>query len=227
MSKANVVQVVGEKIVPVAGPIVLGPVGQPATEATVIGLDFALRKMDRMHKDAIAIRSKKHPLDASMQAYLLGADGQAIGPSGFLYWNQAHYAGGVVQLVPVGPLTRFHSTFKLRLGAIPEEVERIVLVSSVHDNEHHHIGVFGAMSLYLCKPTLEPIGIQLYREFPRKHGSVVLGTVERADGNWQFVSGGETVEGGLKELCARYGIRVVEPEEEGKDDGQAATPAAV
>ena len=225
MSKVKIDALVGEKLVSAAAPLVLCPVDAPPTDATVIGLDFALRKMDRLHKDAIAVRNKKHPLDASLQLYMLGADGKVLSESGFIYWNQPHYAGGVAQLVPVGPLTRFHSTVKLRFGAVPKEVERIELVSSVHDVDHHHIGVFGVMSLYVCKPSMEPLGVLLYREFPRKHGSVVLGSFTRVDGNWQFATDGETIEGGLKELCTRRGLEVLEPEDEGKSDGQAETPA--
>jgi len=220
MSKVKIDRLAGEKLAAGAAPLVLCPVDAPATDATVIGLDFGLRKMDRMHKDAIAARNKKHPLDASLQLYMLGADGKVLSESGFIYWNQPHYAGGVAQLVPVGPLTRFHSTVKLRFGAVPKEVERIELVSSVHDIEHHHLGVFGVMSLYILKPTMEPHGVLLYRDFPRKHGSVLLGGFTRVDGNWQFVADGETIEGGLKELCTRRGLVVLEPEEEGRKDGQ-------
>lgn len=209
MSKSKVDQVAGDKIVPV-GPILIAAAS--SNEATIIGVDFALRKMDRMHKDAIAARSKKHPLDASTQAFMLGADGKVVSDSGFLFYGQPHYAGGVAELLPVGPLSRFHSTIRLRLGAMPAEVQRIALVSSVHDTKHHHVGMFGVMTTYVCKGDLEPVGINIYREFPRGHGAVVLGEFTRVDGNWQFVSDGETVEGGLRELCGRYGVRLEEDE---------------
>lgn len=209
MSKSKVDQVAGDKIVPV-GPILIAAAS--SNEATIIGVDFALRKMDRMHKDAIAARSKKHPLDASVQAFMLGADGKVVAESGFLFYGQPHYAGGVAELVPVGPFSRFHSTIRLRLGAVPEEVQRIALVSSVHDTKHHHVGMFGVMTAYVCKGTLEPLGINVYREFTRGHGAVVLGELSRVDGNWQFVSDGETVQGGLRELCGRYGVRLEEDE---------------
>ncbi len=123
MSKSKVVQVVGEKIVPVTGAMVVLPADAPSNEATIVGVDFALRKMDRMHKDAIAARSKKHPLDASLQAFMLGADGNVVAESGFLFYGQPHYAGGVVELVPTGPFSKFHSTMRLRLGAVPQEVK--------------------------------------------------------------------------------------------------------
>lgn len=213
MSKSKVVQVVGDKIVPVTGPIVVLPADAPSNEATIIGVDFALRKMDRMHKDAIAARSKKHPLDASLQAFMRGEDGKVVAESGFLFYGQPHYAGGVGELVAVGPLSRFHSTMRLRLGAVPQEVQRIALISSVHDTEHHHIGMFGVMSMYICKGNLEPQGIHLFREFPRGHGAVVLGELSRVDGNWQFAADGETVQGGLRELCGRYAVRLEDDEE--------------
>ncbi len=102
MSKSKVDQVVGDKIVPVTGPVVVLPADAPSNEATIVGLDFGLRKMDRMHKDAIAARSKKHPLDASLQAFMLGADGKVVAESGFLFYGQPHYAGGVGELARGG-----------------------------------------------------------------------------------------------------------------------------
>ncbi len=212
MSKSKVVQVVGDKIVPVSGPIDLSPSTASSNQATIVGVDFALRKMDRLHRDAIAARSKKHPLDASAQAFMLGEGGKAMAESGFLFYGQPHYAGGVAELVPSGPFAKFHSTMRFRLGSVPGEVQRIALIASVHDTEHHHVGMFGVMSMYICNGNLEPHCIHIFREFPRGHGAVVLGELVRADGNWQFVSDGEAVQGGLRALCARYAVRLEEDE---------------
>ncbi len=108
---------------------------------------------------------------------------------------------------------------------MPQEVQRIALISSVHDTEHHHIGMFGVMSMYICKGNLEPQAIHIFREFPRSHGAVVLGELTRVDGNWQFASDGETVEGGLRELCGRYSVRLEDDEAkvEGEKSGVRTT----
>ncbi len=207
MLKASVIQVVDKKIAPITGPIILGEVGSDDAALIVAGLDYSLwKRKDRFHKDAVAIR--KHPLDASVQGFLLGADGKVISEAGFVYYGQPKFGDAVAELVPSNPASRFHTQLRLKLGAMPQEVGRIALVSSVHEPEHHHIGMFVAMSLYLCRKDLEPVSVHVFRDFGRGQGSVILGEIFAADGKWQFVTAGDTVEGGLKMLCDKYGIEV-------------------
>jgi len=213
MTKASIVQVVDNKIVPSNGAVTLFDVGDSEADTTVIGIDYAVRKMDKFHRDAVALRSNK--VDASVQAFLLGADGKVIGEPGFVYYGQPKFEGGIVELRPVGPLSKFHTQLNLKLSGIPANVGRIALVSSVHEAKarKHHIGIFGAMSLYLCKGDLNPVSIQIYRQFGFGSGAVVLGEIFAADGKWQFLPGGEMVAGGLEELCGRFGIEVQEEQD--------------
>lgn len=212
MSKASVTHMVDKKIVKSTGPVVIADAGGHVNALTIVGVSYKPRKMDKFHRDARALRSGT--VDASVQAFLLGADGKVISEPGLVYYNQPKFEDSVVELVPVGPLSDFHSTINMKLNCIPEGVERIRLVSSVHEAKQrgHHIGIFGVMALYIVDAGKKPLTIQLYEGFGFGAGAVVLGDLFVADGKWQFQASGDIIVDGLPALCSEYGIEVKEEE---------------
>lgn len=196
---------------------VIGDAGAPDNERVYIGVDFVLKTIksrDKFTRDAQALR--RHPIDPSLQAFILGADGKVVSEAGFVYYGQTVFGQGVVELSGPRDLTRHNSQMRLNLNALAGESNRIRLVASLDKGveRQHHMGMLLCAVLLVYRNTVEqPIAINAFSDFGWRQQSVVLGDICLTDGKWQFEPNGVCSEGALAELCDQYGVEIREDDE--------------
>lgn len=153
--------------------------------------------------------SGKPDVDAS--ALLLQPSGRVAGDEDFVFYNQPRHPGGAVRYAGKHGTT---DTVEVDLGALPADVERVVLAASADG------GTFGQVRGLRLVVTDAGSGRPL-AEFPMTASSetaIVTGELYRRSGQWKFRAVGQGYASGLAGLATDFGITVAE-------DPAAALPA--
>lgn len=136
-------------------------------------------------------------------ALLLRADGRVASDDDFVFYNQPRHPSGAVRHTGK---TGTVDSVEIDLGALPAEVERVVLAAS---SDGAPFGQVPDLCLVVGDPTDAPLA-----EFAidaSTETALVSGEFYRRDGAWKFRAVGQGYASGLAGLATDFGISVDEP----------------
>lgn len=150
--------------------------------------------------------------DLDQQAWLLAADGKCAEERDFIYYNNMkHHTGAVIHSGDerTGATDGYDEMITIEFDKVPTNVEKIRFTVTIHDAEQRkqNFGqVQNASFTILNKDTNDVLcKFDLGEDFSIET-AVVLGEVYRNGSEWKFNAIGSGFSGGLKALCAQYGI---------------------
>ncbi|HKC29837.1 MAG TPA: TerD family protein, partial [Jatrophihabitans sp.] len=150
--------------------------------------------------------------DIDGSALLLRADGKVAGDQDFVFYNQPRHPSGAVRHLGK---TGSRDTVEVDLGAVPTDVDRVVLAASADG------GTFGAVpDLRLVIADVAGGEIATFPITAADETAMVSGELYRRSGQWKFRAIGQGYRNGLAGLATDYGISV-------EDEPAAAQPAPV
>ncbi|WP_439675798.1 VWA domain-containing protein [Embleya sp. MST-111070] len=157
-------------------------------------------------------------VDAS--ALLLGSHGKVRTDADFVFYNQPTGADGAVR--HVGSNAEGESV-RVDPGALPADVERVVLAASVHEGTFAGVGGLSLVALDAAGAVAATFEV-------RAGGAetvMVLGELYRRQGVWKLRAIGQGYDSGLAGLASDYGVDVGEEDEVAEAAGvpvEAAVP---
>lgn len=175
----------------------------PGIEKAVAGLGWTVRSTD----------GKDFDLDAS--AIMVGANGKVSSDGDFCYYGQKSVLGGAV--VHLGDNRKGSETggdaerILLDLNKIPDDVERVVLVVTIHEGDKNGQN-FGMVRDAYVRIMNADTNKELVRfdlsEDASTETAMIFGELYRKNGGWSFRAIGQGYAGGLKPLAESFGINV-------------------
>lgn len=172
----------------------------PSLKKLIVGLGWDPRATDGAAFD----------LDGS--AFLLKGDGKVRSDADFIFYNNLKSADG--SIVHLGDNTTGQGDgddeqLTIDLGAVPADVERVVVAVTIHDAEARRQN-FGQVG----KAYIRVLNAEGEKEIARfdlsEDGStetaMIFGEVYRAGAEWKFKAVGQGFAGGLGPLARSYGI---------------------
>lgn len=166
---------------------------------------------------SLAWSSGAHDGDADVSVILLGANGQVRGDTDFFFYNNPQAPDGSVQLLEKTPTgTGNADRISVDLGAVPEDVVRIVVAGSRYGE-----GGFGELDevrLTLADRAGEDL-LGFTVADATTETALLFGELYRRDDAWRFRAIGQGYDSGLAGLATDFGIDV--------DDGTGTEVAVV
>lgn len=149
-------------------------------------------------------------IDAS--AFLLGEQAKVRSDDDLIFYNNPSTA--YIRYKDVaGTKSSGLKHFEIELDTIPAQTMRIAFAITLYDGENRN-QMFGQMSEAHCRILDRATGMEILRCNLENHFSVetavVVGELYRYSGEWKFSAIVAGFNGGLKALCANYGIEVEE-----------------
>lgn len=147
-------------------------------------------------------------LDAS--AFMCGAEGKCLNEAGFIFYGNKTGAG-VTHMGDnrTGAGDGDDEQIMIDLTAVPAEIEKIAITVTIDQAEARNQN-FGMVENSYIHIMDEATGTELIRydlgEDYSIETAVVIGELYRHNGEWKFNAIGSGFQGGLKALCANYGI---------------------
>lgn len=138
-------------------------------------------------------------VDAS--AFLLGANGKVRSDEDMVFYNQREAAQGAVSLAAD------NRTFTLDLARLPQAVEAVSFVATIHADAP------GAASFgQATAATIEVPGVARFAAATagRTEAALILGQAYRRGTEWKFRAVGQGFNGGLKPLAEHFGVSVAD-----------------
>ncbi|MGW5675359.1 restriction endonuclease [Streptomyces sp. NPDC003860] len=128
----------------------------------------------------------------------------------FVFFNNPRTPDGSVRaLIPVAP---DRAAIQVSFDALPTRADRLVIVAAVDPeaNPTADLAGFTNAGIRLLDAEGTPLDQLQVSDGRARETALVLGSFRRrANGDWEFVAGGNGYEGGLEELIQEYGIEVV------------------
>lgn len=147
--------------------------------------------------------------DADASALLLTAAGKVRSDADFVFYNQPSDPGGAVRHVGKNTVaTGTTDSLSVDLGALPSEIDRVVLAASV---DGVTFGQVPGLNLLLIDAAS---GAELVRfDIPSatSERAFVFGELYRRGAEWKFRAIGQGYDSGLGGLAADFGISVDDP----------------
>ena len=151
-------------------------------------------------------------LDAS--AYMLGADGRVRGDADMIFYNQRVDVSGCLRITEIDAGT---TCFTFDLPMVPEDIERIVICTTVED-PGKTMAAFEGVNARVLTNGEASLGF-----YPELAGATVVAMqlveVYRRNGTWKLRAVGQGFDAGLGALARYFGIDVAE-----SDDSSGQTP---
>ncbi|MGC0415467.1 VWA domain-containing protein [Embleya sp. AB8] len=156
----------------------------------------------------LVLRRAAEAPSADVSALLLGSDGKVRSDEDFVFYNQPAAAGGAVrhlgaaaggEAVVVDP------------GALPADVDRVVLAASVHEGTFASVGGLALAMLDAGGGTAATFAV---RAGAGGETVLVLGELYRRQGIWKLRAIGQGYDTGLAGLATDYGVDVGETDQE-------------
>lgn len=127
----------------------------------------------------------------------------------FVFYNNPQTPDGTVRaLVPLAP---DRAAIQVSFDALPERADRLVVIASVDPVTNPAAGLsgFSDAGIRLLDAEGTPLDQLDVSDGRDDETALVLGSFRRrANGDWEFVTGGRGYPGGLEELVQDYGIEV-------------------
>ncbi|MET8057551.1 restriction endonuclease [Streptomyces microflavus] len=127
----------------------------------------------------------------------------------FVFYNNPRTPDGTVRaLVPLAP---DKAAIQVSFDALPERADRLVVIAAIDPvaNPAADLSGFADAGIRLLDAEGTPLGRLDVSDGRDDETALVLGSFRRrANGDWEFVTGGRGYRGGLEELVQDYGIEV-------------------
>ncbi len=175
--------------------------GNPGLKTIMVGLGWDVNAYDT---------GGDFDLDAA--AFMLGADGKCPAVSDFVFYGNLEHASGAVKHMGdnlTGEGEGDDEQIQIDLTMIPDNIQKIAFTVTIYEAESRRQN-FGLVSNSFIRivdmaSNTELIRYDLGEDFSIET-AVVVGELYRHGGEWKFNAIGSGFEGGLKALCAHYGI---------------------
>ncbi|MGW8390451.1 TerD family protein [Pseudoduganella sp. HUAS MS19] len=174
----------------------------PALQNVLIGLGWDVRSTDGAAFD----------LDASL--FMLKQDGKVRGDHDFIFYNQLKSSCGSVEHTgdnKTGAGDGDDEALKVKLAAVPEEVQRLVVAVTIHDAVDRKQN-FGMVKDAFMRIVNSDTGAEIARfdlsEDYSTETAMVFGEIYRHNGEWKFKAVGQGYAGGLGALATTHGVNV-------------------
>ncbi|MGI0115499.1 TerD family protein [Zooshikella sp. RANM57] len=149
-------------------------------------------------------------LDASL--LMVNSQGKGIGEGGFVFYNNTKSACGAIQHMGdnlTGAGEGDDEVIKVNLSSIPAEVEKLVIVVTIHDAEsrNQNFGLVENAFIRILNDDnqQEVIRYDLTEDYSTET-SLIFGEIYKKDGDWRFVAKGDGFAGGLGAFLQTYGL---------------------
>lgn len=127
----------------------------------------------------------------------------------FVFYNNPRTPDGTVRaLVPLAP---DKAAIQVSFDALPERADRLVVIAAIDPvaNPDADLSGFADAGIRLLDGEGTPLDQLAVSDGREDETALVLGSFRRrANGDWEFVTGGRGYRGGLEELVRDYGIEV-------------------
>jgi tellurium resistance protein TerD len=175
---------------------------EPGLTRILIGLGWDTRSTDGEDFD----------LDAS--AFLLTAAGKVRGDHDFIFYNQLKSSDGSVEHTGdnrTGEGEGDDEVIKVDLGRVPEEIQKLAVVVTIHDAESRRQN-FGMVQNAFMRIVNDVTGREITRYDLTEDYSIetalIFGEVYRHGGDWKFRAVGQGYQGGLAPVARNFGVNV-------------------
>jgi tellurium resistance protein TerD len=174
----------------------------PGLVEVLVGLGWDPRSTDGQDFD----------LDAS--AFLVTASGKVRGESDFIFYNQKESScKSVIHTGDnrTGEGDGDDESLIVNLPKVPTDVDKIIFVVTIHDadNRRQNFGQVGGAFIRIVN---QAGGQELVRfdlaEDAATETAMVFAELYRNNGEWKFRAVGQGYAGGLKAMCAQYGMNI-------------------
>jgi tellurium resistance protein TerD len=174
----------------------------PGLKKIVLGLGWDARATDGAEFD----------LDAS--AFMLNADGKVRSGADFIFYNQMRSAEGSVEHTGdnrTGAGDGDDESIKVDLSMVPQDIQKIAFTVTIHDAEQRRQN-FGQVSNAFIRVVNAETNAEVVRfdlaEDASTEAAMVFGELYRNGGEWKFRAVGQGYNGGLKAMCAQFGLNI-------------------
>ena len=172
----------------------------PTMTKVLVGLGWDPRATDGQDFD----------LDAS--AFLLTSTGKVRGDNDFIFYNNLSDAAQSVLHTGdnrTGDGDGDDESLKIDLPKIPADVDKIAFTVTIHDAEARRQN-FGQVGGAFIRLVNDATGVEVARydltEDASTETAMIFGELYRHNNEWKFRAVGQGYAGGLKAMCAQYGI---------------------
>jgi tellurium resistance protein TerD len=174
----------------------------PGLVEVLVGLGWDPRSTDGQDFD----------LDAS--AFLVNASGKVRGESDFIFYNQKESScKSVIHTGDnrTGEGDGDDESLIVNLPKVPTDVDKIIFIVTIHDadNRRQNFGQVGGAFIRIVN---QAGGQELVRfdlaEDAATETAMVFAELYRNNGEWKFRAVGQGYAGGLKAMCAQYGMNI-------------------
>ncbi len=172
----------------------------PGLKQVLIGLGWEARSTDGVDFD----------LDAS--AFLLTESGKVRGDNDFIFYNNLRSVDGSVEHTGdnrTGAGEGDDEALKIDLDKVPADITKIVFTVTIHDADARKQN-FGMVADAFIRIVNDDSNVEVARfdltEDASTETAMVFGEIYRHDGEWKFRAVAQGYAGGLKAMCAQYGI---------------------
>ncbi|MDE7200672.1 MAG: TerD domain-containing protein [Lachnospiraceae bacterium] len=175
--------------------------GNPGLSKLIIGLGWDTNKY-----------SGGIDFDLDATAFLLKADNKVSSNEDFIYYGNLRHPSKCIEHMGdnlTGGNDGDDEQIYVDLTKVPQEIERIAVAVTIYDADRRN-QYFGQVSnafIRIVDTTAnnELIWYDLGEDFSVE-ASIVVGEIYRYKGEWKFNAVGSGFQGGLKALCANYGV---------------------
>ncbi|MCL2160428.1 MAG: TerD family protein [Betaproteobacteria bacterium] len=174
----------------------------PNLKNVLVGLGWNARTSDGADFD----------LDASI--FMVGSNGRVPGDDWFVFYNQARSPCGSVEHTGdnrTGAGEGDDESIKVALDRIPAQVDRLVVVVTIHDAEvrRQNFGMVHDAFVRLVNSDndQEILRFDLTEDYSTET-AMVFGEIYRRGSEWKFRAVGQGYTGGLYTLCVQHGVNV-------------------
>lgn len=150
--------------------------------------------------------------DLDVSAFMGGADGRVLNEDGFIFYNHPQdKAGSVIYGGDnrTGAGDGDDETLDIDLSLIPANIDKVSFTVTIFDAETRN-QCFGSVSNSYIRFVNPDNNEEIFKfemgEELSTETAVVAGELYRHNGEWKFNPVGQGFNGGLKALCANFGI---------------------
>lgn len=176
--------------------------GNAGLKKILVGLGWDTNKYDGDDFD----------LDAS--AFLLDKNGKVTTDKDFVFFNNLVHPSGAVKHMGdnlTGSGDGDDEQIIVDLAKIPENIEKVVFCVTIHEAERR-IQNFGMVENSFIRVVDDNTGSEITRyDLKEKFGdstAIIAGEIYRDGSGWKFHAVGDGFNGGLFDLCEKFGIEV-------------------
>lgn len=150
--------------------------------------------------------------DLDGSAFLLGDAGKVTGPADFVFYGQKDHPSGAVHHMGdnlTGAGDGDDEQIRIDLAAVPANISKIAFCVTIYDADARHQN-FGQVNNSYIRIFNEDTGEELLRYDLGEDFSIetaaIFGELYKNGGEWKFNAIGSGYQGGLKAICANYGV---------------------